>query len=132
MLKIEEESASYILPFIHDIYPYFYKRYWLTENHLPTEMWRKIIERIKEAKNLILYNTYCPELKQYINEFNLFVLSNNYEEDLTRIKNRPIDFVYDHRYEITHLLDVFIQWSEIQLDYYERNGEQRMFNIQGP
>lgn len=132
VLKIEEESASYILPFIHDVYPYFYERYWLTENHLPTEMWRKIIERIKEAKNLILYNTYCPELKQYINEFNLFVLSNNYEEDLTRIKNRPIDFVYDHRYEITNLLDVFIQWSEIQLDYYERNGEQRMFNIQGP
>ena len=131
VLKIEECSASYILPFIHDVYPHFYERYYLAENHLPTEMWRKIIDRIREAQNMVVNDTYCPELKGYIDSFNLFVLNRNNDPRVWD-KSHDVDFVYEHRYEIAYLYEIFIQWSETQMYYYERSGDDRMFNIRGP
>lgn len=131
VLKIEEESASYILPFIHDVYPHFYERYYLAENHLPTEMWRRIINRIREAQDMVVNNTYCAELKKYIDNFNLFVLNKNNDPRIWD-KNHDVDFVYEHRYEIAYLYEIFIQWSETQMYYYEHSGDDRMFNIQGP
>ena len=131
VLKIEEESASYILPFIHDVYPHFYERYYLAENHLPTEMWRRIINRIREAQDMVVNNTYCAELKKYIDSFNLFVLNKNNDPRIWD-KSHDVDFVYEHRYEIAYLYEIFIQWSETQMYYYEHSGDDRMFNIQGP
>jgi len=129
VLKIEEESASFILPFIEDVYPYFYERYYLTENHLPVEMWEKIVERLIEAKSMILNNPFDSKLEKYINRFNLFVLSND-RNDYDMIRNEPRHFLYKHRYDVAHLYDVFIKWSDEQ--FYHYGYEDRMFNIQGP
>lgn len=138
VLKIEEESATFILPFVADFYPHIYERYYLTENHLPTEMWRKVIDRIAEAKKLILYDTFNPVLKPYIGRFDLYVLSKERNQDLwesedgDKIRNTPEQFLYEHRYDVAHLYDVFIEWSKAQMKYYCESGDARMFNIQGP
>ena len=42
----------------------------------------------------------------------------------------PVDFVYDHRCEIAYLYEIFIQWSETQMDCYM--DRKQMFNIEGP
>ena len=138
VLKIEEESATFILPFIEDVYPYIYERYYLTENHLPSEMWEKIVDRIRDAKKIIVQDTFNPLLKPYIEKFNLFILSKERTDDFWesgdgfRIKNEPERFLYEHRYDVAHLYDIFIAWSEAQLAYYCEYGDARMFNIQGP
>lgn len=139
VLKIEEESASFILPFIADIYPLIYKRYYLTENHLTSEMWEDIIKRITEAKEMILHDTYNPALEPYIERFNLFVLSKQESDssfwehgDGYRIKNTPVQYLFEHRYEVAHLYDIFLQWSVVQLDVNDYLGGERLFNIQGP
>lgn len=138
VLKIEEESATFILPFVADVYPYIYDRYYLTENHLPSEMWEKVCERISNAKEMILHDTFNPALKPYIKRFNLFVLSKELNDDFWengdgyRIKNEPEKFLYEHRYDVAHLYDVFIEWSEAQLKYYCECRDVGMFNIQGP
>ena len=136
VLKIEEESASFILPFIADIYPFVYERYYLTENHVPSQMWVLFVKRILAAKEMILHDTFNLELKPYLERFNLHVLthqsgSDYWEEggDGYRIKNEPEQFLYEHRYDVAHLYDVFIQWSQMQLRYYDSD---RMFNIEGP
>ena len=134
VLKIEEESASFILPFIHDVYPHFYERYYLAENHLPAEMWSKIIDRIKAAKEMIVNDTYCLELEKYIDSFNLFVLDKRNDPRLWKSNKEynPVEFVFEHRFEIAYLYEIFIQWSETQMYYYGCSGDDRMFNIQGP
>lgn len=133
VLKIEEESASFILPFISDVYPNIYDRYYATENHISFEMWERIIYRLKKAKEMILNDTFNPDLKPYIRKFNLFVLADHEEPNYwIKINNNEVQFLYDHRYEVGHLYDVFIRWSEIQLKTHCRGGQGRMFNIQGP
>lgn len=62
VLDIEEESATFILPFINDIYPYFYERYYLEPNHIPWQMWVDILKRLEEAKEMILNDTFNPQL----------------------------------------------------------------------
>ena len=37
-LKLEEEVASFVLPFVEEKYPYFYDRYYLTDNHIPVQV----------------------------------------------------------------------------------------------
>ncbi|MCQ2354905.1 MAG: hypothetical protein MJ102_07400 [Clostridia bacterium] len=132
-MKIEEESASFILPFINDIYPDFYARYYLSSNHISSEMWCRILDRLREAKKMILEDSFNPILKPYIEKFNLFVLSNhpdtNYWDKIK--KTDDAQFVFEHRYEIANLYDVFIKWSEAQLKAHVY-CDDLMFNIQGP
>lgn len=137
-LKIEEESATFILPFIKEIYSYIDQRYYVIENHLPMEMWNKIIDRILEAKEMILHDTFNPELKSYIEQFNLYVLSkDDRAEDYYecgegyRIKHEPEKFLYEHRFEVAHLYDIFVEWSKTQIIHYS-GWTNEMFNIQGP
>ena len=80
---------------------------------------------------MVVNNTYCAELKKYIDNFNLFVLNKNNDPRIWD-KSHDVDFVYEHRYEIAYLYEIFIQWSETQMYYYENSGDDRMFNIQGP
>lgn len=123
VLKIDEDDASIFLRIINDFYPYFYEyRYYLIENHLPCEMWSDIIDRMKEIRNLVINDSYNPILKKYIEKYdlNMFPDENlSYEEKL-----------YKYRYDVAHLYDIFIKWSESQLNYYL--SQDRMFNIQGP
>lgn len=134
VLKMQEDSASFILPFINDVYPYFYKRYFLEENHIPSEMWREIVERIKDAKKMIVNDTYNPALMKYVERFNLFVLSDTGDPRPYRTDDASalLDFVYEHRFYIACLYDIFIQWSETQLETYDYSGAGLLFNIKGP
>ena len=133
ILKIEEESATFILPFINDIYPDFYKRYYLCANHISSEMWIRILNRLREAKKMILDDTFNPALKPYINRFNLYVLADHSDPNgFEKVdKKNEAQFVFEHRYEVAYLYDVFIKWSEVQLETY-RYSDDLMFNIQGP
>lgn len=136
VLKIEEETATFILPFVEDIYPYFYDRYNLTENHLPFAMWQKIMRRIEEAREMIVNDTFNPKLLLYIERFNLYVLADDgfrtQEEEQNLIQSNPAQFLYEHRYEVAHLYDVVVEWSNAQLEYYWGECGDGMMNIQGP
>lgn len=44
--------------------------------------------------------------------------------------SKPIAWARKH--EIAYLYEIFIQWSETQMYYYEHSGDDRMFNVQGP
>lgn len=125
VLKIEEESARYILPIINDFYPYIGARHY-TSNYIPYQMWQDIIKRINEIKELIINDTYNDKLAPYIDKFNLFVLSKN-SEDNDLIHNDEMRFVYEHRYKIAHLYDIFLQWLDRQLF-----DEDCIINVQGP
>ena len=86
---------------------------------------------------MILHDTFNPELKPYVERFDLYELSRDQgrspdfweKGDGYRIKNEPERFLFEHRYDVAHLYDIFIEWSNIQLRYY---GDGCMFNIEGP
>lgn len=132
VLAIEEENASFILPFIHDIYPYFYDRYYLEENHLPLQMWEEIIKRMKNAREAVIKNPFGQEFESYAKSFNLFVLAKTDDERLKLFSHDTKAVLFAHRFDIARLYDIFIQWSEAQLQEYCTTGDGRMFNIQGP
>ena len=131
-LSMDEECASYILPFVQEFYP-INERYYLFDNHVPAEMWKKILDRIREAKELVLNNPYSDELGKHMMEFDLYA----FKEPSACIwesgkRCDPADFVSEHRFDIASLYDVFILWSEVQLEYYGARGDGCMFNIKGP
>jgi len=131
VLKIGEESATYILPFIDDVYPDFYEHYYLEDNHLSMEAWERILNRLREARDMILNNTFSSELDPYVKSFNLFVLVQSAaEEELLRSDTRQ--FLCMHRYDVAELYDVFIRWSEAQFECYRVTGAGRLFNMKGP
>ena len=131
MLSIVCDQATFILPFIADEVPYM--RYWKAENHIPLQMLDAIVSRMKEVKEMLVNDIRNPELKPYIDRFDLHELMLFREHDqkavAEAIKNDPVGFLYEHRMEVAALYDVFIQWSEIQLQCY---SDDRMLNIQGP
>lgn len=47
-------------------------------------------------------------------------------------KEKRSEYIKTPRYNHARLLEIFIQWSEAQLDLYELTGEGRMINVQGP
>ena len=49
-LAIDTHYAGRILMIVEAHYPYFGERYYLEENHLPVQMWRKIVEDCKIQK----------------------------------------------------------------------------------
>ncbi len=132
VLAIEEESASFILPFIHDIYPYFYERYYLEENHLPFQMWEKIIQRLKNAREAVIKNPCGQEFASYAKSFHLYVLAKT-DDEMRKLSNHDTNAVlFAHRFDIAQLYDIFIRWSEAQLQEYSITCDERMFNMQGP
>ncbi|MBQ6692539.1 MAG: hypothetical protein IJN00_04310 [Clostridia bacterium] len=91
-LTIGSENAAPILSVINEFYPYFYARCFLEPNHLPLEMWRKIVEAAAQ------------KMKEYLKE---------------------------KSYTEAKILDVFIRWSEAQLEEYCVTADGYMFNITG-
>ena len=72
-LILGEETASFILPFVNDVYPYIYERYYDADgNHLPAQMWQKIIEKLFETEQMILHDTFNPQLDSYIEQLELY------------------------------------------------------------
>ena len=94
-------------------------------------MWERIVNRPEEAKKLILHDTFSPELIPYVDRFNLFVLARSNAEDAA-IRNNKRQFLYDHRYDVAYLHDVFIRWSKSQFEEFRNTGNGRLLNIQGP
>ena len=127
VLKIEEDSASFILPFVEDVYPYFSQRYNLDENHVPYQMLEDIVTRIDEAREMIVHDTFNPALTPYISRFCLSIIDPDYREKAKSTDNAQI--LYEHRYKAAALLDVFTRWARAQLDTYY---DHELFNIQGP
>ena len=46
----------------------------LEENHLPIQMWMKIIERLKTEREAIITDSCGQALECYVDDFNMFVL----------------------------------------------------------
>ena len=138
VLKLEEDCASFLLAILDEFYPYFSERYYLTENHVPAELWKRFTERVEEIRNQILSNPYCEELQPYIKKFDLCALADFQQEPerndeiRDRIHSSPTDLLYEHRYEAAKLYDSFLRWSKAQLRYHNAVITGRMFNIQGP
>lgn len=132
-LNIEEEAASFLLPIVEDIYPDIYARYYLTVNHMPSQMWMRIIERVKEIRKLLLHDPFSEALKPYIEHFDFAVFLDqddpNYWEN--RLRTDKMQLCYENRYKICELYDVFIRWSEAQIECYG-SIQDLMLNIQGP
>jgi len=81
----------------------------------------------------ITYDASAPTGHEFSVEehrFNLFVLAHS-NADYEMVRNNERLFLFEHRYDVAYLYDVFIRWSKAQLDHYRWSGE-RMFNIQGP
>ena len=136
MLAIDETDATFLLPFIKDIYPYIYDRYY-DINHLPGEMWSELLDHLREARDMILHDTFNPRLKPYIQEFNLFCLvpdsyhGMDYMERVDYVRNKEQQVLYEFRYEVAHLFDIFLKWSELQLSGHAYSPGL-MLCIQGP
>ncbi len=134
VLKIEEESASFILPYVEEFFPYIYQRYY-DENHIPFESFIDILNRIKKIRDKLVNGECDPSLMEHLDKINLYVLvcGKNRKasmEESDMIRSQPEKFIYLHRYDIAHFYDIFIYWCERQADYYERFAS--MVNIQGP
>ena len=132
VLKIEEESASYILPFVAKVYPELYDGYY-GSNQITARQMEQIIQWLKAAKEVVLHDTYSPELTSLLKSFNLYVLLDDAdprEWDFHNPKGR-VEFLFAHRYEVAGLYDTFIRWAEAQLNTHCYDSELK-FNIQGP
>ena len=127
-LILGEETASFILPFVNDVYPYIYERYYDADgNHLPAQMWQKIIENLLETEEMILHDTFNSRLDSYIEQLELYENSTEHDSEVW-YKDRK-KFLFEHRYDVAHLYDVFIKWSNLQILYH---GDDCIFNISGP
>lgn len=64
VLAVEEFNAEPILEIVNQFYPYFYERYFLEENHLPTQMWWDIVKEAKKKKGELIssYNYHDAEV----------------------------------------------------------------------
>ena len=47
-------------------------------------------------------------------------------------KAKHLEYIGNNQFSYAKLLEIFIRWSEAQLDIYELTGEGRMINVQGP
>ena len=133
-LFIEEESISYLLPIIEDIYPYIYERYY-DDNYIPIQMMRDIVNHVKEVKHWLLDETQYERITKYSERFDLYTIyfgcgeSEKDECIINRFKDNPLKYIYQHRFEIARFYDIFISWAEEQ---FKRYGEEAVFMIQGP
>ena len=131
-LSIDEDDVIPLLEIIHEFYPYIYERFYET-NHLPASMMRDIVEKMKEVRELLINDTYSDKLKPYLkNEhgFDYLAYKDGAPADELFYQNR-MEFLHRHRYEAARLYDVFINWTEKQLETYG-GCYSVMFNVEGP
>jgi hypothetical protein len=137
-LRIDEASASFLLPIIEDFYPYMYERYYLLDNPLPYEMWQAILEKMQHIALLILHETNHEELKPYIDKFELFALEDGYFSDECKPiasgvdaqewRDNPVQFLYKNRKKAFAFYKFFILWIEKQME----NDGFSLINVSGP
>jgi len=129
-LKIEEETASFLLPFIVDIYPEFSQRYYLEPNHLSAQTWQRILENLRRGEALLFSDPYGEELRSYVECFNLHIFHRQGQPVPLDTPEKQLQALYANRQHVKRLMDAFIRWSEAQLEHYGDSGV--LFNMQGP
>ena len=128
-LEIEEGTASFLLPFIVDIYPEFSQRYYLEPNHLSAQTWQRILENLRRGEALLFSDPYGEELRSYVKCFNLHIFQRQEQFVPLNTPEKRLQALYANRRYVKRLMDAFIRWSEAQLEYY---GDSRvLFNMQG-
>ena len=73
------------------------------ENHLPFQMWEKIIQRLKSAREAVIKNPYGQEFASYAESFNLYVLAKT-DDEMLKLSNHDSNAVlFAHRFDIAQL-----------------------------
>lgn len=119
-LKIEDDTAFFILPVICKHYPYLHERL-SGDNYIPFELWRRIEDDIVKLKKSILHDTFNEDLNRFYDDFCLNVLAKD-EEDIEMIKSDPLGFIFRKRRQIAEIYDIFLEWIGEQLDDYYCGG----------
>lgn len=133
-LHIEETDAIPLLDIIRHFYPYFSTRYYGCPNIIPFEMMIDITGKMKYVKQLILNDTYSEELKPYVNHKTFMYASvmNDVEYDRRFNEDTYLDVVYEKRYEVIRIYDVFVNWVEAQIRTYDDYQSGLSFDMKGP
>lgn len=129
VLNMEEGAASFILPFVEDVYPEIYDYYYDT-SHLSQKTWERLLSRLRWAKDILINDSFSPLLDPYIERFDLSIFD-DYGKS-AYVRNNKRQFLYEKRYKVALLYDIFIKWSETQIEAHRYWDENRKFCIQGP
>lgn len=124
-MKVEESAASFILSVIGEFYPYIGPRYYLDDNLLPAEMWKDILKKLERIAWLILHDTHSPELRPYIERFDLYAVDTYRRFDSD---DDPVQFVFKNRKAIFEFYKIFIEWVEKQFEI----SSNPTINFSGP
>ncbi len=137
VLHIEEDLATFLLPMVEEVYPYFNERYYLTENHLPWQAMRDIAKRVKAEKERFIRGDIRSFYQKNKGMLNQYVFTDN-TDSVTEKKERelafrcPVAFIKKHKKKIILLYDIFLRWLSCQLKTFLCYDYDLMFNIQGP
>lgn len=115
-LKIEEDFAMIFTPCVEKYYPYFNQRYYLTDNYLPDVMCWKILEEAKRVRHMLANNPYSAESQKYLSEGRCEWLLKD-EKDF---------------WKAIGLMDVFIEWLELQFEDEDDYSRDFFIDITGP
>ena len=74
-----------------------------------------------------MHDTFKPQLDSYIEQLELYKNSTEHDSEVW-YENRK-KFLFEHRYDVAHLYDVFIKCSNLQIRYHV---DDCIFNISGP
>ena len=130
-LKIPEGLASFIMPFVKEQYPYFYDRYYLTDNHIPSQMLKHIRDRLAEVRKILLNGENIETLEPFFLHADFYAVEQNKDYNSYRDNKSEIlkEMIYRYRLNIAHLYDAFIKWADLQLKY---GNQDDLYNIIGP
>lgn len=130
VLKMSEETASFLLPIIKDFYPYIYDRYYLDENYLPVQMWIDIEKRIHEVVAWINQEPVDYKILPYLKYFDLYKLADEGEWGLLRtaMTSEKLELLHRNRAELTKFYENFCWWLERQLSL----SSDGLINVEGP
>jgi hypothetical protein len=134
VLKIEEETATFILPIVNEFYQDFYDNYYLTENRVPAYIIKEIKTKIEKYKCDFVDGNVAEFCEKYLTFLNLYIFKSYntfYNVDDIMIKDNPQGFLLKHREKVIKIFDIFIKWTDAQYKHYDIS-ENVYFNIQGP
>ena len=129
-LRLGDDSLDLLAPIISEYYPYFFDRYYSFTNPIVPQAWLKIVNRVKELKEIIKNDILSTKLKEYVDKLKVhhFCFKDASDDEWLE----PLDLIKKYRNNIIEMFSIFIEWSEPYLvDYNDMYGD-RVFNIVGP
>ena len=100
--NLEEDETNYYLD----------ERCYCFTNPIVPQAWHKIVKKVKQLKDLIEKDIDNPKLKEFIGEFRSF----NFGDSPKYEWLEPIELIKKYKLDICDMLNIFIEWSESQLD----------------